>query len=166
MNLRYCFQAKIEWITCDVYIFSYERVDAFCFSRAKSLGFRSTKYQTAMPIVILTTSLITPVADVGVPSGGRRERGHADCHGKLPEEEQSGDRQDASRHSSSAGHHHVVAGDCPSRFFFSSLFPFLCLQSDSVKLRILLDGFRGNIAILEEEGKAKITRISTRDRDA
>jgi len=54
-----------------------------------------------------------PVADVGVPSGGRRKRGHADRHGKLSEEEQPGDRQDASCQPSSTGHHYVVAGNYP-----------------------------------------------------
>lgn len=54
------------------------------------------------------------VADVGVPSGGRRKRGHADRDGKLSEEEQSGDRQDASCQPSSAGHQYVIAGDYPA----------------------------------------------------
>ena len=67
----------------------------------------------------------TSVADVGVSSGWKRERGHAYRHGELPKEEQSGDRQDTSRHPSSAGHYYFVAGDDLLYFSFSSLCLFL-----------------------------------------
>lgn len=82
----------------------------------------------------------TPVADVGVSSGRKRERGHAYRHGELPKEEQSGDGQDAPRHPSSAGHHHIVAGDYfllfLSRFTcFSNICAYISRHRDSLERR-------------------------------
>lgn len=78
-----------------------------------------------MYINILINDADTPVADVGVSSGRKRERRHAYRHGELPKEEQSSDGQDAPRHPSSAGHHHIVAGD----YFLLFLSRFTCFSN-------------------------------------
>lgn len=91
----------------------------------------------------------TPVADVGVSSGRKRERGHAYRHGELPKEEQSGDRQDAPRHPSPAGHHHVVAGD--TFLLFLSLFTCfsnICLYFISRRCRDSLERRRDTVTRL------------------
>jgi len=64
-------------------------------------------------------TIILSVADVGIPGGRRRK--HAYCHGEFSKEK-PGDWQDASRHSSSAGHHHVIAGDYLQLGLLLSLF--------------------------------------------
>lgn len=89
------------------------------------IQFYCNKYFIILYISISAISILTIIpsaADVGVPGGGKRE--HAYRHGELPEEEQPGGRQDAPRHPSSAGHHHVVAGNSLRRELFLSFFDY------------------------------------------